>query len=76
METACQPSYPLNSENASPPGTFTVYLSWADTALPPKALTSAVTMAIVGMRLLLITSSSSVKFGGLDVFPDEHGTST
>src|SRR5882757_2297240 len=29
MDTACQPSYPLNSENASPPGTFKVYLSWA-----------------------------------------------
>src|SRR6476660_7489900 len=27
------PSYPLNSENARPPGTFTVYLScWADMA--------------------------------------------
>src|SRR5882762_6339477 len=28
-EMACHASYPLNSENASPPGTFTVYLSWA-----------------------------------------------
>src|SRR5215467_1980059 len=27
--TACQSSYPLNSENASPFRTFTVYLSWA-----------------------------------------------
>ena len=24
----CQPSYPLNSENASPFGTRTVYLAW------------------------------------------------
>ena len=69
METNCQPSYPLNSENASPPGTFTVYLSWADMALPPKALTSAVTTAIVRMRLPFITSSSSVKVRGLDGFP-------
>src|SRR2546426_7496571 len=64
METTCQVSYPLNSENASPPGTFTVYLSWAawaDMALPPKALTSAVTIAIVHRRLLFITSSSFVK---------------
>jgi len=28
METASQLSYPLNSENASPPGTFALYLSW------------------------------------------------
>src|SRR5215468_4126055 len=27
--TTCQSSYPRNSENARPPGTFTVYLSWA-----------------------------------------------
>ena len=32
MEMACHPSYPLNSENARPPGTFTVYLSCAETA--------------------------------------------
>src|SRR2546422_7799172 len=72
METTCQASYPLNSENASPPGTFKVYLSWAawaDRALPPKALTSAVTIAIVHRRLLFITSSSFVKLGGLDGFP-------
>src|SRR2546430_545840 len=63
METTCQASYPLNSENASPPGTFKAYLSWADMALPPKALTSAVTIAIVRMRWLFITSSSFVKLG-------------
>src|SRR5256884_3366437 len=61
METTCQFSYPLNSENASPPGTFTVYLSWADRALPPNALTSAVTIAIVPNPLLFITGSSFVK---------------
>src|SRR5205823_13653410 len=61
METTCQFSYPLNSENASPPGTFTVYLSWADRALPPTALTSAVTIAIVPKPLLFITGSSFVK---------------
>src|SRR5713101_7647100 len=70
MERSCQFSYPLNSENASPPGTFKVYLSWADTTLPPKALTRAVTIAIVRMRLLFITSSSFVELGGLDFFPD------
>src|SRR6266550_2014781 len=61
MATTCQFSYPLNSENASPPGTFTVYLSWADRARPPNALTSAVTIAIVPMPLLFITGSSFVK---------------
>src|SRR5436309_3257549 len=61
MERTCQVSYPLNSAHASPPGTFTVYLSWADRALPPNALTSAVTIAIVPMPLLFITSSSFVK---------------
>src|SRR5256714_2662243 len=63
METTCQASYPLNSENASPPGTFKAYLSWADMALPPKAVTSAVTIAIVRMHWLFITSSSLVKLG-------------
>src|SRR3984893_2574036 len=29
-----QSSYPLNSENASPSGTLTVYLSWAEIAAP------------------------------------------
>src|SRR5438093_10174986 len=63
MERTCQASYPLNSENASPPGTFKVYLSWAawaDMALPPKALTSAVRIATVSMRLLFVTRSPFV----------------
>src|SRR5207237_8396210 len=33
------------------------------TALPPKALTSAVTIAIVSMRLLFITSCSFTRMG-------------
>src|SRR5216117_1241833 len=69
MDTRCQASYPLNSENASPPGTFKLYLSWANRALPPKMLTSAVMMAIVRMRLLF-TSFSFVQFSGLDFLPD------
>src|SRR5258708_31823059 len=36
MATTCQSSYPLNSENASPFGVCTVYLSCAEIALPPK----------------------------------------
>src|SRR6266571_8556988 len=69
MDTSCQASYPLNSENASPPGTFKLYLSWANRALPPKILTSAVMIAIVRMRLLF-TSSSFVQISGLDFLPD------
>src|SRR2546429_346158 len=61
MERTCQFSYPRNSANASPPGTFTVYLSWADKALPPTALTSAVTIAIVPNPLSFITGFSFVK---------------
>src|SRR5689334_12532667 len=40
MEMVCHDSYPLNSENASPPGTFTLYLSpaaGASTAIPQRA---------------------------------------
>src|SRR5205809_6480450 len=69
MDTSCQASYPLNSENASPPGTFKLYLSWANRALPPKVLTSAVMIAIVRMQWLF-TSSSFVQVGGLDFLPD------
>src|SRR6185436_8251936 len=40
MEIVCQPSYPRNSENASPFGTRTVYLAWpvscAEMVLPPR----------------------------------------
>src|SRR2546423_2740275 len=69
MEITCQASYPLNSENASPPGTFKVYLSWADMALAPMPLTSAVRMAIVRMRLL-VTGSSFVQVGSPDFLRD------
>src|SRR5271154_1928305 len=36
MEIVCQPSYPLNSENASPFGTCKVYLSCWARAMPPN----------------------------------------
>src|SRR6188474_3106856 len=50
MEMACHASYPLNSENASPPGTFTAYLSCAEMAKPPKTASQA-TIPIVSMFL-------------------------
>src|SRR5436189_4016857 len=55
MEMACQASYPLNSENASPPGTFTVYLSCAEMAKPPKTA-SHTAIPIVTMLLRFIAA--------------------
>src|SRR5438093_1105815 len=63
METVCQLSYPLNSENASPPGTCTVYLpcpaSCAVTALPPRtpSTTSETAMIPTGASPLLFIST-------------------
>src|SRR4029450_10165051 len=65
METVCQPSYPLNSENASPFGTRTVYLAWpascAETALPPRTAStetpSATTTITTAWRPLLFIST-------------------
>jgi hypothetical protein len=51
MEMACHPSYPLNSENASPPGTFTVYLSCAEMALPTKMASTNAIMTITQERV-------------------------
>src|SRR5215813_88531 len=53
----CQSSYPLNSENASPPATCTVYLSCAEMAAPLKtASTLATAAAEVAMTLRAIGS--------------------
>src|SRR5438093_6919387 len=61
METVCQPSYPLNSENASPFGTRTVYLAWAvscaEVALPPRTastVTARETTMITTAGILLL----------------------
>src|SRR5215471_2013443 len=62
METTCQASYPLNSENASPFGTFTVYLSCAEIAQPPTAVNTPVIIAIVNILLPFIASTSFVEF--------------
>src|SRR6185503_7735045 len=54
VATTCQPSYPLNSENASPPGTFKVYLScWARPMLA-KPTHKPVTIAIAETLLLFV----------------------
>src|SRR5262245_28548195 len=53
MEIACQPSYPLNSDIASPPGTFAVSLSCAEMARP-KMASHTVAIPIVSMLLRFI----------------------
>src|SRR5262245_57117478 len=62
METVCQASYPLNSENASPLGTCTVYLpcpvSCAVTTRPPRtpSTTSETVMTEAAARSLPLIS--------------------
>src|SRR5437773_11384283 len=65
METVCQPSYPLNSENASPFGTRTVYFAWAvscaEMALTPKTAsteTARATTVITTAGILLLSIST------------------
>src|SRR5438552_16816949 len=65
METVCQPSYPLNSENASPFGTRTVYFAWAvscaEMALTPKTAsteTASATTVITTAGILLLSIST------------------
>src|ERR1700722_10964699 len=57
MATTCQPSYPLNSENASPPGTFTVYLSCEEMALPPETASTIAMIAISETGILVMGHS-------------------
>src|SRR6266850_6188887 len=65
METVCQLSYPLNSENASPFGTRTVYLAWpvscAEVALLPRTASTetaseTTTITTAGTLLLVIAA--------------------
>src|SRR5258708_250438 len=60
MEMVCQPSYPLNSENASPFGTLREYLSSADMTLPPTKTTSTTAMITVSQDEILAMAHSSV----------------
>src|SRR6266403_793298 len=70
METVCQLSYPLNSENASPFGTRTVYLAWpvscAEVALLPRtasAETASETTMITTARTLFLFIASLLVVG-------------
>src|SRR5262245_15748880 len=47
-------SYPLNSANASPPGTFTAYLSCAKMARPPMTASHTVAIPIIHTLLRFI----------------------
>src|SRR2546430_6985999 len=74
METVCQPSYPLNSENASPFGTRTAYLAWAvscaEMALPPKTAstkTASETRMITTAGILLLFIATPLVFCWLPV---------
>src|SRR5262245_41883397 len=53
---ACHPSYPLNSENANPPGTFTVYLSCADMTNAPRTPSHTVAIPIVSLLMRFIAA--------------------
>src|ERR1700681_1273502 len=57
MAITGQPSYPLNSANASPPGICRVYLSCAEMALPPKTATTAAMIKIAENVVLFMTLS-------------------
>src|SRR5512139_1599507 len=50
----CQSSYPLNSENASPSGTCTLYLSCAEMALPAAKTKTAAMIAIAQDEILVM----------------------
>src|ERR1700760_112512 len=57
-EMTSQFSYPLNSENARPPGTLRVYLSWlclAEIAAPKTTARKAATLPLISMRVSFIS---------------------
>src|SRR5262249_43590198 len=56
MATTGQLSYPRNSENASPPGTFNAYLSCAEMATPLTTASAPVTNPTASMLLRFIAT--------------------
>src|ERR1700678_1663093 len=54
----CQVSYPLNSENASPPGTLRVYLSCAEMATPATKTPTSATLVAISNRFLRFIDAS------------------
>src|SRR5690242_8196841 len=72
METTCQASYPLNSENANPFGTFSTYLSCAEMAQLPTIASDPVTTPIKSTFLIFMPTSPSS--GSAPTFPGlNHG---
>src|SRR6185436_12958581 len=70
MEIVCHASYPLNSANATPPGTFTLYLSCAEMTSPARSPThSAVTPIVITLlRFIqyLLEATRRTLVGGLN----------
>src|SRR5262249_22251096 len=66
--TTCQSSYPLKSENATPLGVFSEYLSCAEMATPPKPASTATTTPIVNVVLRFIASLSYIKSHALHCY--------
>src|SRR5262249_25684470 len=62
--TVCQSSYPLNSENASPFGTCTVYLSCAARAMPTKPARTTEPIAIALTRTVEMRDMGALRVWG------------
>src|ERR1051325_1876827 len=58
MEITCHVSYPLNSENARPFGTFRLYLSCVEPAPLPKTANTNAMIAITRGRILFMAYPS------------------
>src|SRR5262245_14519890 len=71
IATTAQSSYPLNSENASPPGTFKLYLSSANIAARARTASASIAVAIVSIVLVFMAAPPSVR--GLSVRRQEWG---
>src|SRR5215831_10735391 len=72
MDITCHDSYPLNSANARPFGTFTVFLSCAEKARLPIRTSIGVTIASADVVFPFIASTSLGKSNALCLlFPPE-----
>src|SRR5438046_6290342 len=59
LETTCQSSYPLKSENATPLDVLSEYLSCADMAVPIRTTSDTETIPIASMLLCVMRCSPS-----------------
>src|SRR5262245_45617267 len=63
MAMVCHSSYPRNSDIASPPGTFAVYLSCAETA-QPKTASHTIAIPIVSFLVGVIAAPHASRASG------------